>query len=75
MLLWTERWRKREVRGSPLGSLEAAEMKLSAAVCNLCSYTVSDRWRGGGGGGGRQKYLAQFILGNCVAGGIVFCFF
>lgn len=45
-------------------------MKLSAAVCNLCSYTVSDRWRGGGGG--RQKYLAQFIQGNCVAGGIFF---
>ena len=27
---------------SPLGSLEAAAMKLSAAVCNLSSYTVSD---------------------------------
>lgn len=49
-MIWCEfqmkRWRKR-VRDhvSPLGSLEAAAMKLSAAVCNLLSYTVSDRWR------------------------------
>ena len=61
---------------SPLGSLEAAAMKLSAAVCNLSSYTVSDGWRGGGGGGGggeggRQKYLAQHILVNCVPQGII----
>ena len=56
---------------SPLGSWEAAAMKLSAAVCNLSSYTDSDGWegRGGGGGeggGGRQKYLAQHILVNCL---------
>lgn len=55
---------------SPLGSLEAAAMKLSAAVCNLSSYTVSDRWKRRGGGGG-QKYLAQHILVNCVLGGII----
>lgn len=34
---------------SPLGSLEAAAMKLSAAVCNLFTYSVSDGWRGGAG--------------------------
>ena len=61
---------------SPLGSLEAAAMKLSAAVCNLFSYTVADRWKGGGGGDGggggrRKKYLVQHILVNCVLQGII----
>lgn len=49
---------------SPLGSLEAAAMKLSAAVCNRSSYTVPDGWKGGGGI--RQKYWAQHILVNCM---------
>ncbi len=56
-------------------------MKLSAAVCNLSSYTVSDGGKegaggggGGGGGGGRQKYLAQHILVNCVLEGIILKF-
>ena len=61
---------------SPLGSLEAAAMKLSAAACNLSSYTVSDRWKGGGGGEGggggrRKKYLAQYILVKCMLQGII----
>lgn len=50
---------------SPLGSLEAAAMKLSAAVCNLSTYSVSDGWREAEGGG-RQKYLAQNIPVNCM---------
>lgn len=73
-----KRWRGREGRGrhvSPLGILEAAAVKLSAAsVCNLSSYTVANRWEerrgGGGGGGGRQKYLV-----NCLLQGIISDFF
>lgn len=71
-LLWMKRGRKKggSDHVSPLGSLEAAAMKLSAALCNLSSYTVSDGWRGGGergGGGGRrrQKHLAQNSPLNC----------
>lgn len=54
-------------------------MKLSAALCNLSSYTASDEWRGGGkrgGGGGvrRQKYLAQNSPVNCALKGIILKF-
>lgn len=49
-------------------------MKLSAAVCNLSSYTVSDGWRAGGGGGGQMKYMAQHIFGELCASGHHFQF-
>lgn len=56
-LLWMKRWGKRgREHISPLGSLEAAVMKLFAAIFNLSSYTFSDGWRRSGT---RQKYLAQ----------------
>lgn len=67
VLTWGFVWRemKEGEPFSPLGSLEAAAMKLSAAVCNLFTYSVSDGWSGGEGGG-RQKYLAQNIPVNCM---------
>lgn len=76
---WIKRWRKRGGdHVSPLGSLEAAAMKLSAAVCNLSSYTASNGWAGGGerggGGGRRQKYLAPDVPVNCVLWGIILKF-
>lgn len=53
---------------SPLGSLEAAAMNLSAAARNLVSYTVSDGWKEGGG---RQKDLVQYFLLNRVLQAII----